>query len=115
MGSDMRSERIAQKSGPPSRVRTVGSRSHINSAPGNTGAVLISESKANRIATYQARLNHAHAALRFWNAEYCRLPDAIAEEGLREARKSVGVITSFLYDLQRPGTDVLPTAAESIT
>lgn len=60
------------------------------------------------VPLYQSRLDHAYENLKFWQGEYAGSGDSIAEVELREARRAVGVLADYLFDLKTPGAVVAP-------
>ena len=58
------------------------------------------------VPLYESRLNHAEANLKYWNDEYARHRDPIAESSWRAAQKTVGDVWQKLHMLKQPGAVV---------
>jgi hypothetical protein len=58
------------------------------------------------VPLYEARLAHAEANLKYWNDEYARHGDPIAEASWRAAQKTVGDVWQKLNMLKQPGAVV---------
>lgn len=59
---------------------------------------------------YEYRLAHVEANLKYWNDEYARHGDPIAEAAWRAAQKTVGDVWQKLNMLKQPGA-VTPNAS----